>query len=181
MIKRFLPRSLLGRSLLIIVTPLVLLQVVSALIFFESHWAKVSLRLARGLAGDIASLIDVMDENPGPENRKWIFDLAARNMSIDATMKEGATVAATPPVGNDRMERILIRVVTEIVARPFQIDTESLDRRVIVDVQLAGGVLQIVTTRKRLFSSTTYVFILWMVGTSMILFGVATVFMRNQV
>ena len=180
-IKRILPRSLLGRSLLIIVTPLVLLQVVSALIFFESHWAKVSLRLARGLAGDIASLIDVMDENPGPENRKWIFDLAARNMSIDATMKEGATVAATPPVGNDRMERILIRVVTEIVAKPFQIDTESLDRRVIVDVQLAGGVLQIVTTRKRLFSSTTYVFILWMVGTSMILFGVATVFMRNQV
>ncbi len=59
MIKRILPRSLLGRSLLIIVTPLVLLQVVSALIYFESHWNKVSLRLARGLAGDIASLIDI--------------------------------------------------------------------------------------------------------------------------
>ncbi|MCZ6606175.1 MAG: ATP-binding protein [Alphaproteobacteria bacterium] len=180
-IKRFLPRSLLGRSLLIIVTPLVLLQVVSALIFFENHWDKISLRLARGLAGDIASLIDVMAENPGPENRKWIFDLAARNMSIVAAMKEGATVPDTPPVGNDRMERILIRVVREVVARPFQIDTESLHRRVIVDVQLADGVLQIVTMRKRLFSSTTYVFILWMVGTSMILFGVATVFMRNQV
>ena len=146
MIKRFLPRSLLGRSLLIIVTPLVLLQVVSALIFFESHWNKVSLRLARGLAGDIASLIDVMDENPGPENRKWIFDLAARNMGIMAAMKEGATVATTQPVGNDRMERILIRVVTEIVARPFQIDTESLERREIVDVTLAGSVLRPVTT-----------------------------------
>ena len=181
MIKHILPRSLLGRSLLIIVTPLVLLQVVSALIFFESHWNKVSLRLARGLAGDIASLIDLMDENPGPENRKWIFDLAARNMGIVAAMKEGATVATTPPVGNDRTERILIRVVREIVTKPFQIDTESLDRRVIVDVQVADGVLQVVTMRKHLFSSTTYVFVLWMVGTSMILFGVATVFMRNQV
>ena len=181
MIKRILPRSLLGRSLLIIVTPLVLLQVVSALIFFESHWNKVSLRLARGLAGDIASLIDVMDANPGPENRKWIFDVAARNMGIVAAMKEGATVSTTPPVGKGRMERILIRVVREIVAKPFQIDTRSLKRRVIVDVQLKDGVLQTITTRKRLFSSTTYVFVLWMVGTSMILFGVATVFMRNQV
>ncbi len=181
MIKRLLPRSLLGRTLLIIVTPLVLLQVVSAFVFFEDHWDKVSLRLARGLAGDIASLIDIMDENPGPQNRKWIFDLAARNMGIVAAMKEGATVPDTPPVGNDRMERMLIRVVREIVARPFQIDTQSLDRRVIVDVQLEGGVLQVVTMRKRLFSSTTYVFVLWMVGTSMILFGVATIFMRNQV
>ncbi len=49
--KRFLPRSLLGRSLMIIVTPLVLLQVVSGFIFYESHWDKVTLRLARGVAG----------------------------------------------------------------------------------------------------------------------------------
>ena len=102
MIKRFLPRSLLGRSLLIIVTPLVLLQVVSALIFFESHWNKVSLRLARGLAGDIASLVDVMDENPGPENRKWIFDLAARNMGNVAALQQFETDAPTTPVAAAR-------------------------------------------------------------------------------
>ena len=35
--------------------------------------------------------------------------------------------------------------------------------------------------RRRLFSSTTYVFILWMVGTSLVLLSVATVFMRSQV
>ena len=50
-IKRILPRSLLGRSLMIIVTPLVLLQVISTLVFYESHWNKVSLRMARSLAG----------------------------------------------------------------------------------------------------------------------------------
>jgi two-component system osmolarity sensor histidine kinase EnvZ len=79
------------------------------------------------------------------------------------------------------MERMLAKAMTSRVSKPFLIDTESIPRKVIIDVQLASGVLHAVTTRKRLFSSTAYVFVIWMVGTSMILFAVATVFMRNQV
>ena len=45
-IKRLLPKTLLGRSLLIIVSPLILLQIFSAWIFFERHWDTVALRLA---------------------------------------------------------------------------------------------------------------------------------------
>lgn len=181
MIKRFLPRSLLGRSLLIIVTPLVLLQVVAALIFFEAHWNKISLRLARSLAGDIATIVDLMRQYPGPEHRGWIFDLAADHMGILATLKEDEILPNVPPVAKNRIERMLIRATREGVAKPFRIDTRSLERRVVVEVQLSDGVLRVVTLRKRLFSSTTYVFVLWMVGTSMILFAVATIFMRNQV
>jgi len=70
-IKRFLPKSLLGRSLLIIVMPLVILQVVSATIFYETHWDKVTLRLARGVAGDIAAIITLLKRNPESENRGW--------------------------------------------------------------------------------------------------------------
>ncbi|MEE8393669.1 MAG: ATP-binding protein [Rhodospirillales bacterium] len=180
-IKRFLPKSLLGRSLLIIVTPLVVLQVVSALIFFENHWNKVSLRLARSLAGDIATLADLIGQNPGKENRRWIFSLAGDHMDIAAAIKDGEILPNTQPVAGNRMERMLIRAMKEYVNYPFQIDTRSMDRHVIVNVQLGDGVLEIVTTRKRVFSTTTYVFIMWMVGTSLILFAVAIVFMRNQV
>ena len=63
MIKRFLPKSLLGRSILIIVTPLILLQLVSAFVFYESHWHKVSLRLVRGVVGDIAAVVDLLAQN----------------------------------------------------------------------------------------------------------------------
>jgi len=65
--------------------------------------------------------------------------------------------------------------------RPFQIDTQSYDREVVINVQMPEGVLRIVVSRKRLFSSTTYIFILWMVGVSLVLFAIATLFMRNQV
>ena len=181
LIKNILPSSLLGRSLLIIVTPLVLLQLVSAFIFFESHWQKVSLRLARGLAGDISSLIDLLHQNPGPESRAWIFNLAATHMEIQVTMNKGEILPNVLPEAANMMERTLARTLKERLRRPFQVDSRSINRRVIVKVQLSGGVIEMVTLRKRLFSSTTYVFVLWMVGTSMILFGVAVIFMRNQV
>ena len=57
MIKDYFPRNLLGRSLLIVVTPLIILQVVSAYIFYESHWDQVSKQLALGLSGDVAVLL----------------------------------------------------------------------------------------------------------------------------
>ena len=76
---------------------------------------------------------------------------------------------------------MFIRSLNESVRRPFKVDSESLDKRVIVLVQLPEGVFEVIANRKRLFSSTTYIFVLWMVGTSMILFGVAVIFMRNQV
>jgi two-component system osmolarity sensor histidine kinase EnvZ len=180
-IKRILPRTLLGRSLLIIVTPLVLLQVVSGVIFFESHWDKVSLRMSRNLAGDIAALVALMREYPGDRDRERILRLTGDPMQIVVRLKVGENIPNTPPVANGMMEEMLIRAMGEYVGKPFQIDARTMDRDVIILVQLAEGILEVVAPRKRLFSSTTYVFVLWMVGTSLILFGVATIFMRNQV
>ena len=179
LIKGLLPRSLLGRSLMIIVTPLVLLQVVSGFIFYESHWDKVTLRLARNLAGDIASVITLLRQDPG--NSESIFDMAAEHMEMRLRVKTGDILPNTPPDESGLMERALVRAMREYVGKPFQIDTHSLDRNVVIRIQMTDGVLVVVTTRKRLFSSTTYIFVLWMVGTAMILFGVAVVFMRNQV
>jgi len=181
MIKRFLPRSLLGRSLLIIVTPLVILQLVSAFVFYETHWYRISLRLARGVAGDIGSLIEILHKEPDPEKQKWIFKVAAANMDMIASIRDSEILPNTETEPDGHMEQMLSHAMREYVGKPFKIDTETLDRQVIIDVQLTDAVLRVITTRKRLFSSTTYVFVLWMVGTSMLVFGVATIFMRNQV
>ncbi len=180
-VKSLLPKSLLGRALLIIVTPLVLLQVVSAFVFYESHWDKVSLRLARGLAGDIAAVTDLMRRYPGAENRAWIFELAANELGLEASLRKEKILSGGPSEFGQTFEIPLSKALREAVRKPFRIDTKSRHRRVVVTIQLSGGVLEIAVPRKRLFSSTTYIFVLWMVGTSLILFGVAVVFMRNQV
>jgi len=180
-IKRFLPKSLLGRSLLIIVTPLVLLQIVSAVIFFENHWNRVALRLARNVAGDVAMIIQLLNTAEKAAERERLFDLSADHFEMVVTIRPGEKEPFPTPDPQTSMDKILFRALESYVAKPVRIDTESLERHVIIDVQFEDWILECVTTRKRLFSSTTYVFVIWMVGTSMILFGVATIFMRNQV
>jgi two-component system osmolarity sensor histidine kinase EnvZ len=69
----------------------------------------------------------------------------------------------------------------ERVRRPFLVDTISVNRRVIVQVQLGDGVLEFDVHQKRLYSSTPYIFLMWMVGSSLVLFAIAIVFMRNQI
>ena len=153
----------------------------SAAIFYETHWDKVTLRLARGVAGDIAAIIQLMRRSPGPENLDWIADLAGETMEFDISIKQGAVLANSTWAPDGLTERMLSRAMDSHVGKPFLIDSVSRNRQVVIDVQLPTAVLSVVTTRKRLFSSTVYVFVIWMVGTSLILFVVATIFMRNQV
>ncbi len=181
LVKRFLPKSLFGRSLMIIVTPLVVLQILAAIIFFESHWDKVTLRLARGVAGDVSAVIALMRRYPGADNLDWISQLASDTMDISVRLRPDEILTNQGSSASGILETMLSQALTASVRRPFRMDTEKLDRYIIIDVQLKEGVLSVVTPRKRLFSSTTYVFVLWMVGISLILFGVATIFMRNQV
>jgi two-component system osmolarity sensor histidine kinase EnvZ len=71
--RRILPRSLLGRSIMIIVTPLLLLQIVTTSVFYETHWDTVTKRLARSVAGDIALVIALLPPDRNPEALGRLF------------------------------------------------------------------------------------------------------------
>lgn len=181
-VKRMLPRTLLGRSLLIMVTPLILLQLITAYIFYERHWQTVTRRLAVSLAGDISVVVDHLRSFPTPENETWILETARIHMGLDTTYQRGDVLPEqAPPRGSAIIDPVLSRSLQDALRRPFQIDTGSFGRRIEIKIQLPDGVLHVFAPRERLWSVTTYIFILWMVGTSVILFAVATVFMRNQV
>ena len=167
---------------MIIVTPLVILQLVSATVFYESHWTKVSRSMARSLAGDISALIELLHQDHSPQGITAIRELAANNMGLVVTLEKNKILANVPEKKSvSIVDKMFVRSLKKSVQRPFKIDNKSLDNHLIVSIQLQEGVFEVILNRKRLFSSTTYIFVLWMVGTSMILFGVATIFMRNQV
>jgi two-component system osmolarity sensor histidine kinase EnvZ len=181
-LKRFLPRSLLGRSLLIIVSPLILLQVVSTWIFYDRHWETITRRLASGVAGEIASVIDSRRNFPGPENQRWLFYTAGANLGLRIAFRADDILPNERTAGRaGTLELLLGNALRERVRRPFRMDTWSAAREVRIQVQLPDGVLDVVVDRERLFSSTTYIFVMWMVGTSLVLFAVAMIFMRNQI
>ena len=181
-LERILPRSLLGRSILIIVTPIVLLQVVSAWVFYDSHWDTVTRRLAQSVAGDIATVIQLLPEPVDAARRDELFDIANTNMKLNLTFKPGEILPNDPTIMRQNLvDRQLASALKDRVERPFLIDSRSMEKYVEIHVQLADGVLHVLVNRRRLFSSTTYIFFLWMVGTSLALLTVATQFMRGQV
>jgi two-component system osmolarity sensor histidine kinase EnvZ len=181
-IKRFLPKTLLGRSVAIVVAPVVLLQVILAIVFFDNHWDTVTRRLSLGVAGDISLVIRLLSEADEAE-RNRVLDMARTYLDIDGALIPQEvlppSVTRNQPVFNIP-DRMLYRALGERLFRPYAIDTANFGDRVQILVQLPDGVLRVLTSRKRLDSTTTTIFVLWMVGSSLILLGIAIIFLRNQ-
>jgi two-component system, OmpR family, osmolarity sensor histidine kinase EnvZ len=180
-IKRFLPRSLFGRSLMIIVTPMILVQVISTYVFYDRHWDLITRRLSGAVAGELAFVVELLAEEPSIEGDEPIFDMSRRHFWAELTYRPGDILPNEILVPSGLLEEKLTRELNQRLSFPHRLDARSIERHVKISVQLPNGVLDFVTTRDRLFSSTTYVFLMWMVGSSLILFAVAVVFMRNQI
>ncbi|MCZ6770389.1 MAG: ATP-binding protein [Proteobacteria bacterium] len=186
LLKRMLPRTLFGRSLLIILLPLVLLQIISTWVFLDRHYGTTTKRLAQGVAGDIAVVVQLLVREPGTVSRLQIFRLANRAMRVEFSFTEAGrlpenTTRASLNIFTNTLTRKLTIALGDYVGRPFLIRTGALDDDVEILIQLANGVLRVLIPHERLFSPTTYIFIMWMVGSSIVLFGVAVIFMRNQI
>ena len=69
-LKRLLPQSMFGRSLLLIIIPLVLVQIIAAIVFYARHWEAVSYRLSADVAGDIELVIDALERPAAPAKRQ---------------------------------------------------------------------------------------------------------------
>ncbi|AHJ67890.1 ATP-binding protein [Granulibacter bethesdensis] len=181
-IKKFLPRSLLGRSLLIILLPLVLVQAVSLKIFYGSHLDVISRRLSFSVAGEIAYTIDLLRRFPDTADQDWILRHTWGQFAIMATIRPGATLSPREPHNIlGPMDDDLRAALEEMVKLPFTMDWISDTQSVLIHVQLPQGVLDVKAPRKRLYTATIYLFLFWTVGSALLLFAVAALFMRNQV
>jgi two-component system, OmpR family, osmolarity sensor histidine kinase EnvZ len=184
MLKRFLPNTLFGRSLAIIITPVVLLQFAAAYFFYERHWDRVTGRMAQGLAGDIAMIVDLQRETSGRDLAPELKQRIHHNMQIRARFVVDEILPNQPPqvsVTNRILDRMLDQALSKRFQRPYRMDTTGFDKDIEVRIQFAEGVLHILAPRKRVSSPTTYVFILWMISASSILLAIAIIFLRNQI
>ena len=180
LLKRVLPRGLLGRSLLIVLVPLVALQAVAYTVFYGSHLDIVSRRLTGSIAGEIAQTITLVESYPDDTPR--LLRTAFQNYELAMRLAPDTVIDADRHMNKlGPMDDDLASALAAKVARPFVMDWDADARAVLVQVQLDTGVLQIEVPRKRLYASTVYIFVLWVLGTALVLFGVAYLFLRNQV
>lgn len=180
MLRRLLPSTLLGRALLIVVTPLLLMQLLSAWVFYESHWDQISKRLSLGLAGEIVLLVDALDEADAA-TRAWLIEAAERRLDLRVSIEPDGILPNAPPTQTAIEGELRRALLSKQIDKPVRVDERSQPGSIVVSVQLSHGVLTAVAPTSRLSSWTTVAFVLWNAGMALILLGVATLFMRNQV
>jgi len=180
-VKRVLPQSMFGRSLLLIVMPLVLVQIIATWIFYNRHWEAVSYRFSSDVAGDIAMVIDAMKLAGSAAERHRLFDRVATVSEITFTLRPDAVLPPPQPSLGATLDTQLRNALINRVRLPFFVDARRRPHRVLIEIKLSEGVLSADVPLSRLYTPTTYIFILWMIGSSLVLLSVAALFLRNQV
>jgi two-component system osmolarity sensor histidine kinase EnvZ len=177
-----LPRGLLARTLLIILLPLVVLQGVALQLFYGGHLDVISRRLSAGVAGDVSFIAHLWRTRPRPGRIScarvpggWASPSTwngrpARHAAGPPGLDAAAAAGAGPRRGAARAHGLPLR-------RRLAVDPQSI----VIRVQVPSGVLSVEVPRKRLFSTTLYVFVLWLVGSAVLLSAIAVLFMKNQV
>lgn len=178
-LKRILPQSLFGRALLILVLPTIIVQLIATYIFYDRHWENVSRWMASSLAGEIALLVHEVNGADAATQQQMAF-FARKLMHIRMEIQ--------PEEGSERFLRkgrdvspILFADLQSRLNRPFSLELVNDEQDLLVRVKLEDQILAISVTRKRLVSSTTYIFITWMLGSALLLTGIAVIFLRNQI
>jgi two-component system osmolarity sensor histidine kinase EnvZ len=181
-LKRRMPTSLWGRSLLIIVLPVLVMQVAVTWAFFDMHWQTVTARLSDGLAGDIAWAAESWRDDPTPENMAVISERAERSMSLSVQLREGDVLPEEDrrgPIGV--VDRTLEKALATRIDQPFWFDTTRYPAYVDIRVQQPQGVLRIIAPRERAVATQAHIFVLWLTIATVLLMSVAILFIRNQV
>jgi two-component system osmolarity sensor histidine kinase EnvZ len=176
------PKGLYARALIIIIAPIVLLESVVAFAFMERHWNQVTRRLSEGLARDIASVMDVYESRAFATDIEKLVDIAQNRFALSfGVLPNGDLPTTKPKPFFDLLDRALSDELRSNLKRPFWIDTVGQTRHVEIRVKLDNAILRFVAQRSQAFASNSHIFLIWMVGTSVVLLTVAILFLRNQI
>ena len=182
LIARYMPTGLYPRALVIVIAPVVLLQSVIAYVFMERHWQTVTQRLSSAVSADIAALIDVYESYPQDPDARILARIAERSLGMDVDILPNSDLPAPGPKPFfSLLDNALSTELSQQVARPFWLDTVGRSSLIEIRVKLGKDVMRVLTRRNQAYASNSHIFLLWMLGTSLILLTIAVLFLRNQI
>lgn len=177
-----MPKGLFVRSLIIIIAPIVILQSVVAYVFLERHWQLVTRRLSSAVSSDIAALIDIYELYPQSPGAQDLVRVAQERLGLDIDFMPGTEL---PPPGPKPFFSILDEVLSDEigrqVARPFWVDTVGRSNVIEIRILLDDVVMRVFARRSLAYASNSHIFLIWMLGTSLVLVTIAVLFQLNQI
>jgi len=178
-IKRILPKRLFYRSLLIVAAPIILLQIIITIVFFDSLWIKANKGMTRSLVGEVQTMFDVY-KNGNENEQRMIINLYNKNFDFIVTLKENELLPAEKaerwfsPI--DRSLRRALKPVFD----SYWFDTTTYKEVVDLRIKYENGVLQIFFPRHKIAPSSARIFALWITLPGLLLILIALVFLKNQ-
>ena len=178
--QKVMPKTLFFRTMLLVIVPLIVVQIVSIAAYFDSSWGKVGRKLSDSLTENIAFIVALNEQNP--DNLSELKKLATDLYGIDVEyLQNEDKYKMLASAKNNKMvtgffEKSLKRRFSNAKTNVYQEDKKHL----IVFIETERGVYQFKTATKNIFNSSVFGFIAWMMGTSFLLFGVSVLFLRKQ-
>ena len=157
------------------------MQMFVAWFFFNAHWARVTSNLSDSVAADVAVATQLYREDPTDENTKKLDALLRPDMELSVVLRPNDTL----PTSNrgsffSNLDKTLRKSLTETVEAPFWFDTTRYPNHIDIRVQVDEGVLRFIAARERVFAPTGYVFIFWLITTTVVLSLISILFIRRQ-
>ena len=176
-IRKILPISLLGRSIIIIFMPIFLLVIITSVIFYQTSWNIISKRLTESVVADINVIVKLINkdlENEAVSIAKEDFKM---NINIQQNSKINNIIFIKQRgILSKRLKQALINI-----NKPFTYDLSNIDKGVKIVIQLDKDLLLINVDKDRLYSETAFVFLLWMIFASILLLILSYFFMNKQI
>ncbi len=180
--KSVLPKSLFGRALLILMIPIIALQLVVGLVFFQRHYTRVTEQLTRGVAQELRYVVEVIEVSTGPDAAAAL--LPSVGAALDLGLRLDAGAAVSPGARRRALDATggtAIATLQEALARPISVDLLGDPRNAEIGIQTAQGVLYAVAPRNRLTVTNPHQLLVLMLLAAILLTTIAVLFLRNQV
>ena len=176
------PKGLYARALIIIIAPIVLLESVIAFVFMERHWQSVTRRLSEATAHDVAALIETYQRYPQDAEHRQLARIARNfQMSLQILPPGELPLKRRKTFLDQLLDRTLTEELEKSILVPTWVDTVGDSRVVEIRAKLDKAVLRVIVRRSQAYASNSHIFLLWMVGTSIVLLTVSILFLRNQI
>ncbi len=176
MIKKFIPSTLIGRSIIIIFVPIIILVLLTSLVFYQTSWSIISKRLTESVVADINVLVKLIDVNL--EN--YALEIANKDFKMDIKIIDDEVI---DPLSIKFNRGILSRRLEQSLSnlkKPFVYDLSNLENGALIKIQLNNKLLIINVDKDRVYSQTAFVFLLWMIFASLILLFLSYFLMNKQ-
>ncbi len=178
----WLPKGLYWRTLLIILAPAALLQLIVTMVFLNDHWETTSKRMSQAVASDVSLLIELYERAPTPEVFADLQRMAHTPLRLDIELDPAGPLEqprCRPDVPG--IDRYLTRSLSAEVDRAIWYDSTCPGNQVRIRVPIAGGVMEVRAFRDRVQAESGPLFVAWIFGATIFLCIVSILFIRNQV